>query len=132
MDFYDVVNLTFESNQNRSSWRNGQRPNNRNKRRASSFLSHCNESVSDELPKFEPKRLSLFNHVLKREIYGLNDRLVRCVVAKHLSTAMPTILKESSLNMGEVNKIFAAQWINDRQVVVGTKCNKVSDKIMQI
>ena len=48
-------------------------------------------------------------------------------MSKHLSSAIPTILKETELDLGEVNKVFAAKWISDRRVVMGTKCNKVSE-----
>lgn len=85
------------------------------------------ESVSEEAPKFDPRKRSLFKHFLQRDIYGLSERPVKTIAAKHLSVAMPKILKEHELSLGQVNKVFAAQWINDRHVVMGTKCNNVSN-----
>ena len=42
-----------------------------------------------------------------------------------LACQLPHILKERKLELGETDKLFAAEWISEDEVVVGTKCNKV-------
>jgi len=85
------------------------------------------ESSSSDSQQPEPKAMTLFSHVFKRSVLGINEHSVRKLVAKHLSRTMPSKLKEKEIDLGTVNKVFAAQWLNDSQVVMGTKCNKVGN-----
>lgn len=101
----------------------------RRKRLHAKYYKMPRESSDVKPVKFERPMMNLFNHVIKREIYGLGSEPVRKIASKQLSKTVPIMVKEREMILGSVNKVFASQWLNDSRVVMGTKCNKV---IMQL
>lgn len=45
---------------------------------------------------------------------------------EQLAHKLPYLLKEKQLKWGESDKIFTSEWLTESNVLVGTKCNKVS------
>ncbi|CAL1544218.1 unnamed protein product [Lymnaea stagnalis] len=98
---------------------------------------HCSHEKYDRIRK--PPLLSTDAAlVLRDREYGITRRKIRSksLNALHLkfyseqlldyvSSLVPLLLKEKEFNLGTVNKVFASKWINESQVVMGTKCNKL-------
>ena len=43
----------------------------------------------------------------------------------YASRKLPLVLQPKDFDLGRIDKIFASQWLDERNVVFGTKCNKV-------
>lgn len=77
-------------------------------------------------PKRPAARRSLLHYLKGREVGargraglpGFEGELRGYAVQK-----LPELLRERELALGTLNKVFASQWLNARQVVCGTKCN---------
>jgi len=66
----------------------------------------------------------VFNYVHAREAKS-NVTLKGCCQKQCIATNLPRAITEKEISVGDVDKIFAAQWLDDLHVVCGTKCNKI-------
>ena len=74
-----------------------------------------------------PDDLSVFHHIRSRTMGHVKHR--KRAISNWTTQKLPHLLTERELSVGQINKIFASEWISDHQVVVGTKCNSVSNRV---
>ena len=46
-------------------------------------------------------------------------------IQNNLAKKIPYMLGENKVNLGEVDKVFASEWLSEDVVIFGTKCNQV-------
>ncbi|XP_069895417.1 DDB1- and CUL4-associated factor 12-like protein 2 [Dipodomys merriami] len=67
-------------------------------------------------------RRSLVHYLKYREV-GAKVQGFQGGMCGYVVQRLPEMLRERQLFLGTLNKVFASQWLNARQVVCGTKCN---------
>jgi WD repeat-containing protein 40A len=65
-----------------------------------------------------------FHHIFNRQLSGKCINAQK-IVNDYVSHQAPGLMKEKEYDLGNNNKVFASKWLDDKQVVFGTKCNKV-------
>ncbi|XP_037653146.1 DDB1- and CUL4-associated factor 12 isoform X2 [Choloepus didactylus] len=73
--------------------------------------------------RLPPVKRSLVYYLKSREVRLQNETSYSRVLHGYAAQQLPSLLKEREFHLGTLNKVFASQWLNHRQVVCGTKCN---------
>jgi hypothetical protein len=100
-------------------WRNNRFPQQPPPVKRTSLENGC-KHISEGMPSWDIVRYALFDRPI-----GCATRRPDRLVEPYLARQLPGLLKERSYDLEKINKIFAARWLNDHQVILGSKCNKV-------
>uniref|UniRef100_A0A8C6Y6H9 DDB1 and CUL4 associated factor 12 n=2 Tax=Elapinae TaxID=42168 RepID=A0A8C6Y6H9_NAJNA len=73
--------------------------------------------------RLPPVKRSLVCYLKGREVRLSNESSYHRLLHAYAAQQLPGLLKEREFHLGTLNKVFASQWLNHRQVVCGTKCN---------
>uniref|UniRef100_A0A8C5S513 DDB1 and CUL4 associated factor 12 n=1 Tax=Laticauda laticaudata TaxID=8630 RepID=A0A8C5S513_LATLA len=87
------------------------------------FLQYGWDHSVHKRKRLPPVKRSLVCYLKGREVRLSNESSYHRLLHAYAAQQLPGLLKEREFHLGTLNKVFASQWLNHRQVVCGTKCN---------
>lgn len=79
-----------------------------------------------ELKCTKPVELNVSKYLKQREMSRLNRPVTtRKQLSTYVAGKSPYVLRQNQFDLSGYDKVFAGAWLNDTDVVLGTKCNKL-------